>query len=266
MMVVTSAQINCPINGNITIRFQTDAEDRYFDEHMGLGEAEYSHDIVQRSKLRIGIYTLTLKPSLGIDDLEVGKIINFNFMIKEKKNERFSFDIPIKITEALQEPEKPDETEETTETDDITPRGPNKPFTRKEKIDPNSKQNRSLIDRPDFTPISKETDPTFWEELFEGNDRKGANTEIDSNGRLVNIRVNVSHPSLLQYQVRNPDLTTKQLIVRYVNFIGFYTWALFLNVQSKKIQYPENYDIKDLMEATSDALALLGLGYGDASK
>ena len=83
---------------------------------------------------------------------------------------------------------------------------------------------------------------------------------------MKNIWVNISHPNLLQYQDRNPYTPKKKLIEKYVNFIGFYTLALHLNVKSKKIQYLEVYDPKDLMEATADSLALFGLGYIDASR
>jgi len=257
-------KITCPINGNITLKFQTDAEDSYFDEHVGLGDIEFSHDIIQRSKLRIGIYTLTLKPSIGIDDLQVGNTINFNLVVKEKNEGRWAYNFSIKITDPLPEPEENDDEDNPDKPE--TKRRPNKPFTRIEKSDPNSKQNQSMIDRPNFKSISKEKDAKKWEGFFGTNDRKGANVEFDSNGRLINIWVNISHPTLLHYQEKNPDLSKKKLVEKYVNFIGFYTWALHLNIQSKKIEYPEGYDPKDLMEATSDALSLLGLGYAEAAR
>src|SRR5437879_3059609 len=111
-MMITTSKFTCPINGNVTIKFETDAEDNYFDEHVGLGETEFLPDIVQRSKLRTGIYTLTLKPYLGIDNLEVGQKFNFKFIIYENNNERYVFEIPIEITEPLQEPKEPERPEE----------------------------------------------------------------------------------------------------------------------------------------------------------
>lgn len=257
-MTITIPQVTCPSNGNVKLRFDTDAEDSYLDDHVGLGETEFSHTIVQRSQLRIGIYTLTLNPSLGIDNLQVGKTINFKFKILEKEKERFSFDIPIEITEPIPEtPKGP--------PGPRRPRRPNIPFTRTAKSDPTSDQSQGLIDPPTFKPISREKSKRKWERFFAGNDTRGAFVEISSDNK-VTIWVNISHPSLVQYQLRNPDLTKKRLIDKYVHYIGFQTYALFLIMEGKKIKYPDDYSMKKLMEATSDALAFFGLGYGDAAR
>lgn len=248
----------CPMNGNVSLKFETDAEDSYFDEHVGLGQVEFSHDdLVQRSKLRTGIYTLTIKPSLGYDHLHVGQKINLKLKVKERKKERFSFDIPIEITEAI-----PESTENTTEK---IKRGPNIPYTREVKSDPNSKLNQSLIDPPEFKSISREKNPKKWQKFFRTNDKRGAFVDIKSDGK-VTFWVNISHPSLIHYQNRYPDLPKKRLIDKYVHYIGFQTWGLHLIIEGKKIPYPDNYSPKTLMEATADALAFFGLGYVDAAR
>jgi len=258
-MTTTCPKVTCPKNGNVILKFQTDAEDSYFDEHVGLGEEEFSHDIIQRKNLRKGIYTLALKPSRSIDTLQVGQTINFNFAIREKKKARFSFTIPIEITEPIQEPDKPDKPDKPH-----NPRGPNIPFTRIPKSDPNS-TNQTIIDPPTFKPISKEKSLRKWDRFFEGNDKRGAFVDIKSDGKLW-IWVNISHPSLLQYQLRFPDMPKRKLIDKYVHYIGFQLWALYLIDEGKKIKYPKEYNIKDLMEAASDALAFFGLSYVDAAR
>ena len=250
--------MKCPSNGDITVKFETDAEDKYFNEHVGLGNIELSHDIVSWSKLRTGIYTLKLKPSLAFKNLQTGRLVNFRFKVREQKQERWSFEIPIEISDPISKPPPPPHPPPP-------PGSKRTPFTRIPKPDPDSDHGQNFIDDPEIKAISKEKSPTRWNKYFIGNEKRGAYVEISSEGKLK-IWVNISHPSLVQYQILHPELSTKKIIDKYVYYIGYQTWALFLIHEGNYVKYPESYSIKQLMEAASDSLAFFGLGYLDASR
>lgn len=257
MMTQTSTTFLCPQNGTVTIKFETDAEDKYFDEYVGLGKEEFSHeDIVTRSSLRTGIYSLTLKPSIGIPNLQVDQLINFKFKILENGKERWVFDIPIKITPPIPPPPP---------RPPGPPRGPNKPFTRVKKPDPNSNQDSGLIDLPRFIPLSKEKHPQKWEKCFGSNEKRGAFVEISSDNK-VKISVNTSHPSLVYYKNKHPDITEKKLINKYLNYIGWKTYSIFLIHEAKMITYEDKISVKNMMEMVSDAIAFFGLSYDNAAR
>ncbi len=251
--------MKCPSNGDVTIKFETDAEDKYFNDHLGLGQIELSHDIVSWSKLRTGIYTLKLKPSLAIKNLQTGRHINFWFKVLEKKQERFSFEIPIEISDPISKPPTP------PPPPPGPPGPPQTPFTRIPKTDHDSNDGQNFIDNPEIKAISKEKSLTRWNKFFNGNEKRGAFVEISSEGKLK-IWVNISHPSLVQYQKLHPDYSTRKIIDRYVYYVGYQTWALYLISEGEYVKYPENYSIKQLMEAASDSIAFFGLGYLDASR
>ena len=84
--------------------------------------------------------------------------------------------------------------------------------------------------------------------------------------KKIIIWINLSHPSLIKYQQKNPQMTQKKLVSRYANYIGYGSYAMYLLKEGKLIKYSEETDAKEMMEYTSDALALFGLLYLDAAK
>ena len=103
-----------------------------------------------------------------------------------------------------------------------------------------------------------------WNEMFNGNIRRGVSVDIKSDGSMT-IWVNISHPSLVKYKEKHPDLTMKKLVEKYSNYIGLTTYATYCIKEGKIINYAEDSDAKEMMEATSDAIALFGMLYNDAS-
>ena len=257
-MKIDCDKVVCPINDSITIKFETDAEDRYFDEHLGLGVAEFSHPIIERSNLRTGIFILKLKPSIGINNLKIGDIIDFHFKITEKNKERFDFHIPIEIAAAIIPPTPPPPPPHP-------PHPPPIPFTRIPRPDPNTNQNQGLFIDPDFRALSREKSKTKWNKLFKGEDKRGAFVDFHTTDNGFTIWVNTSHPSLVQYQTRHPEATKKKIIDRYVNYIGYQTYAAYLLKEGNLVKY-DNQDLKQMMETVSDSVALFGLGYTDAAR
>lgn len=251
----STKRIDCPINDSVTIKFETDAEDNYFNEHTGIGKMEYNHDIVDHQTLKTGIFSLKLRPSISFSNLEVGQLINFRFSISEKSEDRFGFEIPIRITEEKEIPEpKPPK-----------PPGPPRektPFTR-EVVPSNEPDDEGRWTPPEIKTISNEgKDKEKWNEMFDGNIRRGVSVDMKSDG--MTIWVNISHPSFVRYQEKHPDMTKKKLVDKYSNYIGLTTYATYCIKEGKIIPYAENNDVKEMMEATSDAIALFGMLYNDA--
>jgi len=252
----------CPINGHVNIKFETDAEDKFFNEELGNGSLNYSHDILYQKSLRTGIFSLTLKPSLGFSDLVVGQKINFQLTILDKKKTRDIFEIPIEITEAeikIPKPPRPPG----------PPPKPRIPYTRIIKPNKDSKNKKSFIDTPIVKTLSKEKNEKKWQQHFEGKIRRGASVEISSDGQ-IKFFVNISHPNLLQYQELHPEFNTKKktqsLMERYAYYIAFNSWSFNLLYDHKLIPYDEKTDPQKMMEIISDSLAYFGLSYSDAAK
>ena len=103
-----------------------------------------------------------------------------------------------------------------------------------------------------------------WDEMFKGNVRRGVFVNIKSDG--VELWVNISHPSLVKYQEKHPDITKKKLVERYANYIALTTYATYCLKEGKIVSYEKESDVKEMMETTSDAIALFGMLYNDASR
>lgn len=249
--IVKTRSVICPINGTTTIKFETDAEDNYFNEHTGIGKIEYSHDIIAYQTLRTGIFTLKINPKMLFTELKIGQEFILKLEIHEKSNIRFTFEIPIQIGEPCLKINSPKPTKTKKRT----------PYTRIVKSS-NTPNDDGQWTPPQIRPVSKIDDPKKWNKLFD-NERKGIHVQIDSNDNMV-IFVNVSHPSLIKYQEKHPDMTKKRLIEKYSNYVALTSYAAYCIQKGKIIKYSNDIDIKDMMENTSDAVALFGLLYKDA--
>jgi len=257
---IETKHVDCPINDKVIVKFETDAEDNYFNEHTGIGKIDLNHDIIDHQTLKKGIFSLKLRPSITFPKLVVGQIINFRLNILEKSKNRFNFEIPIKITEAIQEKPKPPRPPKPP-----IPPTPQTPFTR-EIVPDEDPDDQGRWNPPIIETISKEgKQEERWNEMFEGNLRRGAYVEIKSDETMV-IWINISHPSLVRYQEKHPEKTKPKLVEQYANYIGLTIYATYCIKEGKIIKYPDTLDVKDMMEATSDALALFGLIYNDASR
>jgi len=250
-------RIDCPINDTVTIKFETDAEDNYFNEHTGIGKIDFSHDIIDHQTLRTGIFSLKLRPSISFSNLEVDQMIDFKFSILEKSKNKYNFEIPIKIIPPIEKkPPRPPKSP--------VPPKPNISFTR-EVVPDDDPDDEGRWTPPDIRNLSKEgKEEKKWNEMFNGNIRRGVSVDIKSDGSMT-IWVNISHPSLVKYQEKHPDMTKKKLVEKYSNYIGLTTYATYCIKEGKIINYSEDSDVKEMMESTSDAIALFGLLYSDAS-
>jgi len=255
---IETKHVDCPINDKVIIKFETDAEDNYFNEHTGIGKIDLNHDIIEHQKLKKGIFSLILRPSIVFSNLVVGQIINFRLSILEKSKNRFNFEIPIKITEAIQPKTKPPRKPPNEEPE------PQTPFTR-EIVPDEDPDDQGRWTPPIIETISKEKSEKKWNEMFDGNIRRGAYVNPKSDGTME-IWINISHPSLVRYQEKHPDKSKRKLVEQYANYIGLTIYATYCIKEGKIIKYPETADVKEMMEATSDALALFGLLYNDASR
>ena len=253
----STKHIECPINDSTTIKFETDAEDNYFNEHTGIGKIDYNHDIIDHQTLKTGIFSLKLRPSIAFSNLEVGQYINFRFSIMEKSKNIFNFEIPIKITSAIEK--KPPDSPGPHK-----PRKPIMPYTRTVVSD-DEPDDEGRWTPPEIKTISNEgSQEKKWNEMFNGNIRRGVSVDMKSDGSMT-IWVNISHPSLVKYQEKHPDLTKSKLVAKYANYIGLTTYATYCIKEGKIIEYTKESDVKEMMEATSDAIALFGMLYSDAT-
>lgn len=256
--IIKTKQVDCPINDSVTVKFETDAEDNYLNEYTGVGKVDLSHDIIQHQTLKTGIFSLKLRPSISFSDLVVSQSINFRLSILEKSKKRYTFEIPINITPEIQKkPRKKRKKREETKS--------RTPFTRIVVSDEDP-DDQGRWTPPQIETISKEgKQAKKWNEMFEGNIRRGAYVNPKSDGTME-IWVNISHPSLVRYQEKHPEKTKKKLVEQYANYIGLTIYATYCIKEGKIITYSENIDVKEMMEATSDAIALFGMLYNEASK
>lgn len=252
--ITTLKQIECPINDSVTIKFQTDAEDSYFNEHTGIGKIEFEPDIIERQSLKTGIFALKLKPSISFPNLKINQIVFCRFSIKEKSIDRFNFTIPIKI---IPETKK----ELPTAITKQTPHKKSLPYTRK-PVQNNESDGEGRWNPPIIKVMSDKHEK--WNEMFKGNKMRGAYVDLKADNSME-IWVNTSHPSLIHYQENHPDKPPKKLIDKYSHYIGFMTYASFCIKEGEIIDYETERDLKDMMEDTSDAIAFFGMLYNDAT-
>lgn len=259
MAIIKTKQVECPINDTVTVKFETDAEDNYLNEHTGNGKLDFNHDIIEYQTLKTGILTLKIRPSITFTNLQINQIINFRFSILEKTTNRWSFEIPIKITPEILKTPKPRPPRPPI------PHNPRMPFTR--TVVPSTEpDDDGRWTPPMIETISKEgSQAQKWDEMFKGNIRRGLYVNKKSDGTMT-LWVNISHPTLVRYQEKHPEKSKSKLVEEYANYIGLTTYATYCLKEGGIVEYDKELDVKEMMEATSDAIALFGMLYNDASR
>lgn len=250
--------VDCPINSSVKIKFETDAANNYFDSHLGRGTYQLSHpSMLKRAQILNGICTFSIQPSLVNSALSIGDKIPFTVIIFEKGKNRFENTINITITNPIIIPPPP----------------PPGPGIRKKKRKSYSRERKSnslfdgdvSIEPPDIKGYSREAKPRKWEENFAGNLNKGARWYPKGGGKYQAI-VNLSHPSLKEYQKKHRNLHPKKVATRHMNLVGIVSFAVYLLSEAKMIEYNKDKSITDLMEIVSDSVAFFGLDFTDKLK
>ena len=196
---IKTKKLTCPINDTVTIQFETDALDNFFDLHTGNGKLDYTHNIIKHQTLKTGIFSLKFDPSLE-PTIAINQEINFILTISERKKEKWQYEIPIKFTKAIKKESPPS-----------GPRGPfepKPPYTRK-VVQDNDSDAEGLWTPPEIKTIAKDgKQQKQWEEFFGEGDkalRRGAHIVFKGQNKKIGWYAKTNIESGIRLILENPE-------------------------------------------------------------
>ena len=256
-------KFECPENGSVLIKFETDAEDKYFTPYVGRGKLKVSHpSIMKKFRLNSGIGKMWIQPSMSENTkYKAGDNIEFKVALLEKSIEKFREEFDVTITPPLVK----SESEKFSERKKLEKKRKKPHSFGRFKKPIEGDEGEGKINLPKLTGISKESTPDKWAKYFD-NEYQGA--VFKRSGDKFNAWINLSNPSLMHYvKIHQKNMRPAKIQEAYTQLVGYVPFALHMLNESNQRKYEEeNINVLDLMNAASDSIALWGIDFAFSFK